>query len=561
MRPLIDRLSWGNRGVVPGRAPSAPVLTWQGNHTLSLSAPSATCRRLVIERSADGSSGWTQIASVGPLTVLFADPLPGATNYYRAREFNAYGTSPYSNVVNDLPYPAGYNPALVVGGIANALFQINPAAGAYSDTSLTTPAVDGGNVLGIKDLTGNGCHFVDGGGGAKPQYVASGYSGRPAIRFPSGSWLDLVTAAQAQLGNLGAGGRSHTIVLAYVPPSDGSYHCVLAGPSSTDILNAAPGATTRFAGGGGYDGTFLAEGVQLWVSTYDVGLARETAWHNGQQVYQVTGQLPAATANDPWRLGLRMSYNFGLGGDLLYAGVFLGALDPSDSGTVAALHQALAAETMAANQWHLAFTGNSLVERGWMHALRDALNTLIGTTNLGWSGRTWAGMQAHAAGREIRLSNMLPCKMLTLAYEWANSYTSSYTDQISAADAYLNTLTAAGFGGANRPVMLIGPLSCVLDPDGSQNRAIRTAMLARCDAAVGSVPRLYPAKAGETRFKWYFDATADPVIGAMNDATSPNYANSTYFNPSPDEVHLTFGAGETYAGTMIAPAVTHAMAH
>ena len=55
-----------------------------------------------IERSPNGTSSWTQIATVGPNVTTYSNT--GLTRntryYYRVRSYNALGNSGYSNTVN-----------------------------------------------------------------------------------------------------------------------------------------------------------------------------------------------------------------------------------------------------------------------------------------------------------------------------------------------------------------------------------------------------------------------------------------------------------------------------
>jgi hypothetical protein len=56
-----------------------------------------------IERSLDGMSDWTQIATVGANVINYADThlASRTTYYYRVRTYNAGGDSEYSNIANE----------------------------------------------------------------------------------------------------------------------------------------------------------------------------------------------------------------------------------------------------------------------------------------------------------------------------------------------------------------------------------------------------------------------------------------------------------------------------
>jgi inhibitor of cysteine peptidase len=90
-------------------APAAPInLTAQGITqdwiNLSWMDNSGNESGFKIERSLNGTSGWTQIATVGANANLYANTgLTLTTFYYRARAYNAVGDSGYSNTASAAP--------------------------------------------------------------------------------------------------------------------------------------------------------------------------------------------------------------------------------------------------------------------------------------------------------------------------------------------------------------------------------------------------------------------------------------------------------------------------
>lgn len=91
----------------PAAVPDAPsgltvALAAQTAITLTWTDNSNDEDGFKIERSPDGSSGWTQVGTVGADVTIYADT--GLTcetpYYYRARAYNATGDSAYSNVAN-----------------------------------------------------------------------------------------------------------------------------------------------------------------------------------------------------------------------------------------------------------------------------------------------------------------------------------------------------------------------------------------------------------------------------------------------------------------------------
>ena len=106
----FDHADWANARLlsVPPEPPAAPSgltpsvisgaeirLTWTDNATNETG--------FQIERSANGTSGWTQIGTVGSNVTAFNNSglTPSTTYFYRLRSINGGGTSAYSNVVSE----------------------------------------------------------------------------------------------------------------------------------------------------------------------------------------------------------------------------------------------------------------------------------------------------------------------------------------------------------------------------------------------------------------------------------------------------------------------------
>ncbi|MVM30693.1 hypothetical protein GO755_11680 [Spirosoma sp. HMF4905] len=89
--------------VGPPGAPQNLVATATSTTQINLTWTAvATATNVLIERSANGTDGWTQIASVAGDATTYSDPnlTQNTRYYYRIRGTNASGTGPYSNIAN-----------------------------------------------------------------------------------------------------------------------------------------------------------------------------------------------------------------------------------------------------------------------------------------------------------------------------------------------------------------------------------------------------------------------------------------------------------------------------
>lgn len=113
---------------------SALALTWTDN--------SANETGFEVERSANGSTGWTNIATTAANATSYQNTglSAGTTYYYRVRAVNATGNSSYTSVANG-----------TTTSVANALTLVSkttPAAGFDGGTTVNVPAgVSNGDIL------------------------------------------------------------------------------------------------------------------------------------------------------------------------------------------------------------------------------------------------------------------------------------------------------------------------------------------------------------------------------------------------------------------------------
>jgi len=98
------RLSLGTTSSIPPKAPSSLTATPISKTQIDLSWTDNSGNEdgFKIERSPNGTSGWTQIASVGAGVTTYANTVLTCetTYYYRVRAYDAGGDSDYSNVAN-----------------------------------------------------------------------------------------------------------------------------------------------------------------------------------------------------------------------------------------------------------------------------------------------------------------------------------------------------------------------------------------------------------------------------------------------------------------------------
>lgn len=123
-------------------APAAPTnlsvaLTAQTAITLTWTDASDNEDGFKIERSLDGSSGWTQVGTVGANVATYADT--GLTcntpYYYRARAYNAAGDSAYSNVANGTTAACPLTPPATPTNLTVALVSQTAITLTWTDAS------------------------------------------------------------------------------------------------------------------------------------------------------------------------------------------------------------------------------------------------------------------------------------------------------------------------------------------------------------------------------------------------------------------------------------------
>lgn len=139
----------------PSQAPAAPTnlaasavsgsqinLTWTRNDVTPNTADS-----FFIEQSANGTTGWTQVATAGfgSTTYAIGALTPNTTYFFRVRAHNIIGNSSYTNVasatttnqVNSIDYPSGF------ASLPNNTFTFNGGATVVNGRIRLTEAVGG----------------------------------------------------------------------------------------------------------------------------------------------------------------------------------------------------------------------------------------------------------------------------------------------------------------------------------------------------------------------------------------------------------------------------------
>jgi phosphatidylinositol-3-phosphatase len=136
-------------GVAPPAAPTGLTANAISSTRIDLSwADTATETGYRVERSPDGSSGWTEIASLGQNQTTYSDLQVSAqqTYFYRVRGLNSGGFSPYSNTASTTtPATTGPSSSDIVLWAAEAPTKV----GAWSVVGDSTAA--GGNRIANPD--------------------------------------------------------------------------------------------------------------------------------------------------------------------------------------------------------------------------------------------------------------------------------------------------------------------------------------------------------------------------------------------------------------------------
>lgn len=119
------RTRW-DLGAIKARQPLAPsslTATAAGSTEIDLSWTDASSDEtgFTIERSLNGSTGWTEIADLAAGSTSYTDTglSNGTTYYYRVAAYNSYGSSAYSDTANATTTAA---PVLLAGEIAPSSF-------------------------------------------------------------------------------------------------------------------------------------------------------------------------------------------------------------------------------------------------------------------------------------------------------------------------------------------------------------------------------------------------------------------------------------------------------
>lgn len=180
---------------VPSPIPSAPTVTAEedGGYpaivlTISATSPYATSHH--IEVSADGSTGWTEIAEIPAYQTWYIDDglNAGETWYYRVASEGAAGTGSYSSVVDATTFDIS-----TVSDVA--WWWEADQAEIYTDHGTTPVASDNDDVGQINDQSGNSHTFQE--ISTKPKWRTNVWNGLPAIQFQSGRGLVSTEAASA----------------------------------------------------------------------------------------------------------------------------------------------------------------------------------------------------------------------------------------------------------------------------------------------------------------------------------------------------------------------------
>jgi hypothetical protein len=178
--------------------PTAPIsltATADGGYTrmkLAWTETSNERKGYEIQRSGDGSTGWTFVNTVrrenwGQGVNYYTDTglTRGNTYYYKVRGFNDAGFGRWSNVANDTVWALS-DVTLYADYDANA--------GVFEDSGGVDPCEDGDGVWVMKDQA-NSYDLTQATVGARPSYQTNELNGLPIIRNASGDRLVASTAA------------------------------------------------------------------------------------------------------------------------------------------------------------------------------------------------------------------------------------------------------------------------------------------------------------------------------------------------------------------------------
>ncbi len=140
-----------------------------------------------IERSADGSTGWSQIDTTATNINYYTDSglSRGATWYYRVRAYNGGGNSTYSANANDTVFQLSD---------ITLFAEYDANVDAYEDAAGTDPCEDADGVWVLKDQA-NSYDLTQATAGARPSYQTAELNGLPIIRHASGDVMKAAAAA------------------------------------------------------------------------------------------------------------------------------------------------------------------------------------------------------------------------------------------------------------------------------------------------------------------------------------------------------------------------------